>query len=369
MAALTKVKLLHCADLHLDAPFTSLSDSSAADTRRHEIKLTFRKIIALAKEEAADLLLIAGDLFEYGYVRKSTIQFINDEFESIKDIQVMITPGNHDPFLPDSYYNCFSWPSNVHILTDPASRLDLDTQGVSIYCGIPENSPDRDRINILLLHGTVDLNPDGRAWNPYTSAELDAAGMDYTGLGHFHNCIPGAGSQGRIFNPGSPEPLGFDEEGRHGVFVSEIEKSDGISTVNTRFLPISRRAYRNVSVRLDECATDEQAAEKAAEAVETGNAGDLYCITLLGTTAEGFRLNRNRIAGYLKNSAFYVKIKDETLPAYDFDGIRNEPGLRGVFTGKMLARAALAAGEGERELIMQALYFGLEAIDRGEIHL
>ena len=370
VAALTRVKLLHCADLHLDAPFTSLSDSTAAaETRRYEIKLAFRKIIALAKEEAVDLLLVAGDLFEHGYVRKSTIHLLSDEFENIMDTQVLIIPGNHDPVVTDSYYSNFTWPANVHIFTAMEQNFDLASSCVSIYGSIPKTVPDRSRVNILLLHGTVDMNPDGRAYNPYASMELDALGMDYTALGHFHNCITGAGSQGRIFNPGSPEPLGFDEEGSHGVFIVEIEKSEGISSVNSRFLPINSRSYRNVSVKLDECATDEQAAKKAEKAFEAGAAADLYCITFQGTTAAGFRLNRNRVAGYLKDRAFYLKVKDDTFPEYDLDGIRNEPGLRGVFTGKMLDRAALAADEEERSLIMQALYYGLEAIDRGEIHL
>lgn len=369
MAALTTVKLLHCADLHLDAPFTSLSDSAAADARRHELKLAFRRIIAAVREEAADLLLVAGDLFEHGYVGKSTVQLLRDEFEGLNGVHTVIIPGNHDPFVPDSYYNSLSWPANVHILTARKPRLDLDRPGVSIYGDIPEAVPDRDRVNILLLHGTVDMNPDGRAYNPYTSAELDALGMDYIALGHFHSRIMGAGGRGRIFNPGSPEPLGFDEKGSHGVFAAEIEKAGGVSSVNARFLPINRRYYREASVKLEECATDEQAAEKAAEAFEAGSADDLYSITLLGTTAAGFRLNRSRVAGYLKDRAFFVKIKDETIPAYDLAGIGSEPGLRGVFAARLLARAAAAAGEEERRLIMQALYYGLEAIDRGEIHV
>lgn len=369
VAALTRVKLLHCADLHLDAPFTSLSDSMAAETRRRELKLAFRKIIAAAKEEAADLLLVAGDLFEHGYVGKSTIQLLSDGFESLGEKQVLIIPGNHDPIVTDSYYGSFTWPANVHILAEPNLKFEPASSCVSIYGGIPETVPDSGRVNILMLHGTVDMNPDGRAFNSVSSAELDALGMDYIALGHFHNRISGAGARGRIFNPGSPEPLGFDEEGDHGVFMVEIEKSEGKSSIKSRFMPTNSRSYRNVPVRLEECATDEQAAEKAEKAFDAGAAGDLYRITFQGTTAAGFRPNIGRIAGYLKDRTFYLKIKDSTLPAYDLEGIRNEPGLRGVFTGKMLARAAQSADEEERSLIMQALYYGLEAIERGEINL
>lgn len=369
MASLKRVRFLHCADLHLDAPFTSLADSSAAGSRRHELRLALSKIISLVKSEKADLLLVAGDLFEHGYVGKSTIQLLKNEFESIKNTHVVIIPGNHDPFTADSYYRSSGWPANVHILESSAARLDLEPEGVSIYCGIPGEVPDGERINILMLHGTVGMNPDGKAYNPYAEKELEVFKADYIALGHFHNRIQGAGSRGRIFNPGSPEPLGFDEEGSHGVFVGAIDKSEGVSNLDVGFVPINHRSYINLAVKLHECASDEQAADKAARALAEGRAEDLYSITFTGTMVEGFRLDRKRVTGYLNDKAFFVKIKDETVPSYDAAGIANEPGLRGLFAAKMLAKASEAMGDGEREIVMQALYYGLEAIDRGEINI
>lgn len=361
-----RIKLLHFADLHLDAPFTSLGDAAVAETRRHELKSAFRKIIDTARAEEVDLLLAAGDLFEHGYAGKSAITLLQDGFESLGDTPVAIVPGNHDPYVPGSWYRSAGWPANVHILKDDG-KLELGPRGAVVYGGLPGTAMDENLINILLLHGTLDLNPGGRAYNPVASRDLDAPGIDYAALGHFHSPICGAGSRGRIFNPGSPEPLGFDEEGSHGIFLSTVEKENGTSRVEARFLTVNRRSYINLSVRLEECATDERAAETALKALEAGSADDLYGITFTGATAAGFRLNRNRTAVLLRERVYYAKIKDETVPAYDLAEIRKEPGLRGLFAGRMLDRASKTAGGEERELIMQALYFGLEAIDRGEI--
>lgn len=364
-----RLKLLHFADLHLDAPFTSLGDAGVAETRRQELRLAFRRIVETARTEAVDLLLAAGDLFEHDYAGKSAITLLQDGFESLGATPVVIVPGNHDPLMPGSQYYSPGWPANVHILKDSGEKLELGAQGAVVYSGVPDSAMDESLINILLLHGTLDMNIGKRVYNPVASAELDALGADYAALGHFHTPLKGAGRRGRIFNPGSPEPLGFDEEGTHGIFVCALEKEDGISRVDAKFLPVNRRSYVKLSVRLEECATDERAAEAAVRAFEAGRADDLYEITFTGTTAAGFRLNRNHAAALVKEKVYYARIKDETVPAYDLAAIRKEPGLRGLFADRLLDRAAKAAGGGERELIMQALYFGLEAIDYGEISI
>jgi len=68
----------------------------------------------------------------------------------------------------------------------------------------------------------VDLDFKDSRYNPMSSGELALLGMDYIALGHFHNTLRGVGKSENIYNPGSPEPLGFDEEGEHGVFIGRI---------------------------------------------------------------------------------------------------------------------------------------------------
>jgi len=363
------LKLLHCADIHLDAPFTSLSACpDMPDTRRQELKLAFGRIVDIAEQEQVDLLLICGDLYEHDYVRRSTIRYVCDQLDRIPDIQVLAIPGNHDPLVQNSYYMSFEWPDNVHILTDENPVFNAGENKVCIYGKISDKQLiDESKINILMAHGTVDMNFNSNAFNHLSSRELDLFGLDYIALGHFHTKLQGIGAKGRIFNPGSPEPLGFDEEGEHGVFLASIEKNGSDSMVKADFKPINRRTYRNIEVILGDCATDEQAFEKVATAIVSPS--DLYNMSINGTTAAGFRINADRLGSLLKDRAFFVKIKDGTRPDYDFDDIVKDPGLKGLFAREMLKRAAEAGDEGERQVIMQALYYGVEAIDQGEIAL
>ena len=70
---------------------------------------------AYIKENDIKYLFIAGDLYEQKYIKKSTIEYINNLFKEIPETKIFISPGNHDPLLKNSYYNNFLWNNNVHI--------------------------------------------------------------------------------------------------------------------------------------------------------------------------------------------------------------------------------------------------------------
>lgn len=368
------IKLLHCADIHLDMPFTSLgSDSEKAGFRRAELRQVFQSIIKLAHDGQVDLLLICGDLFENRCVRKSTISFLCDEFNKIGDIKVVIIPGNHDPDYPGSFYRSHSWPENVHILSGDRSFIEFKEKGLSIF-----NSTDgkdlltHSNINIFVAHGTLDMNPGSNTFNPLSSEKLETLGFDYIALGHFHNRIESAGRRGLAFNPGSPEPLGFDEEGVHGVFLAEISKTENAaSNVKVDFVSLNRRAFKNITVNTAGCDNHEKLMEIiSTEIAASGSENDLYNITLKGTVEKGFNVDKKLLEMQLAEKAFFIRLKDETIPDYDFNDIKKEPGLRGLFVRKMLDRidkATSAGDESEKMIALKALYFGMEAIEQGEI--
>lgn len=365
-----RIRLLHCGDIHLDAPFTSLSDAEGRpEQRRQELKQVISRIVELAAEEQVDLLLVCGDLYEHGYVRKSTIQFVSDQFERIQKIPVLIIPGNHDPATADSFYYHFRWPSNVCILREEKGFYEHAGSGARVYTRLPlSDKLDRSRINILMCHGTLDMPFSTDAYQPLSSKDIEDCGFDYCALGHFHTRMFGAGIQKRIFNAGSPEPLGFDEEGNHGVYLSMIEKVPGEeSRIEAEFKVLNLRHFLNLSVQAGGCLSDEQVAIRAKLVLrDAGSSEDLYRIFLQGYITQGFKIDPLRVADLLETEAFFIRVVDQTTPEYDLALISDEPGLRGLFARKMLNRAA-AAGEEEKQLIMQALYYGLEAIDEGRV--
>lgn len=366
-----RFRFIHCGDLHLDAPFTMLADTEdKPDLRRQDIKTMLARIVDLAETERVDALLVCGDLYEHGYIRKSTIHYICDQFQRIPGIPVIMIPGNHDPAVPESFYCGFEWPKNVHILAGRNRCFELPGKGAAIYGALmTEEALEPSFINILMYHGTLDMPFSSDAFQPVSSAEIAASGFDYCALGHFHTVIDGAGPGRNIFNAGSPEPLGFDEEGEHGVFLAEVRKTPGAGTeIDARFLNLCKRRFFNLEVSLAGCLSDEQAVETVLTCIRRNGSGeDLYRVSLSGLVSKEYRPNIEMIRQLLKEEAFYIRLADRTAPDYDFDIIAGEPGLRGLFVRKMLDRAAEASDGEERRLVMQALYYGMEAIDEGKV--
>ena len=491
---LREVKFLHCADIHLDMPFTSLGiEDGKPSIRRMDLKDTFQKIMNIAKEERVEILFICGDLYEHDYVRKSTISFINQAFLNISDKKVFIIPGNHDPWVKGSYYMNYEWANNVYILNGENPYVHFEEEGISVYssCVFFKNEPDailkygpdafhkeptgllegtncdntgikpenmgtgygkvkagpnsllinHDNINILLAHGTVDLDIDGNSYNPMTSLELAALGIDYVALGHFHKRIDNIGGKGIIYNPGSPEPLGFDEPGEHGVYIGTIVKKEvnssnysnhsdhldhlnylnrpvnlncignlnnlnqlqylnqpvnlncqnhmnhlnkpvnfynsGCSSyLNIEFKALNKRCYNELMIDITGCDTDEKVTAKIMDGVkmlssdlQSNLSSLLLNVILYGYIDPLYNNDMEYILSFFKDKVFYIKLRNEAVPEYDFDLIKEEPGLKGLFTRKVLDLIDKTQDDSEKELLMKSLYYGIQELEKGQVDM
>ena len=229
------MKFVHIADIHFDSPFTTLSDKgNLGEQRRIEQRKIFKKIIEYIKENKIEYLFISGDLYEHKYIRKSTIEYINNLFKEIENTKIFISPGNHDPILKKSYYNNFIWNKNVYIFKSEIQKIETEEADIygfgfdDFYCansGIEKLVLDNpEKLNILVIHGTLNgANLEEMQYNSMSSTMLENKGFDYVALGHIHknNFTP----NGKIIYPGSTMSLGFDELGEHGMVVGEITKN------------------------------------------------------------------------------------------------------------------------------------------------
>ena len=65
------MKLIHCADLHLDSSLKRHLDKEKIANRKAELIVAFEDMVAYAKREGVTAILIAGDLFDTARVTKS----------------------------------------------------------------------------------------------------------------------------------------------------------------------------------------------------------------------------------------------------------------------------------------------------------
>lgn len=224
------VRFLHTSDLQLGMTLWFLEGEAQHRYTQDRIE-AIRRIGKIAKEEGAQFVVVAGDVFEHSQVQPATIRRALDAMAAVP-VPVLLLPGNHDPLqhggIWDSEIFQRNQPANVQVLRKDAIRV-LD--GVEIVgAPWPNKRPLRDLcdealnalepappglVRLLVGHGQTDrFEPDPDKPATISTARLEhhlgRGAVHYVALGDRHSSTD-AGGAGRIRYSGTPEPTDFNE--------------------------------------------------------------------------------------------------------------------------------------------------------------
>lgn len=368
------MKILHCADIHLDSPFT-ISDALEAEKRRLALRSTFSSIVLYAKCEKCDIVLVSGDLFDDECITKDTSAMLSSIMANAPECKFVIAPGNHDAYTEFSPYTLVKWPENVYIFKDERmSYFDFPEFNARIY-GYAFTSdtmkksplenffiPDTTKINILCAHGDVGVENSNYA--PINVKDLERIGFDYAALGHIHKGtdILYAGKCAYAYS-GCPEGRNFNETGYKGAIVGEVDKEK----VNLKKVRFSQKRYEKQEIDVTgkgsifEC-------EPEIKNASSGFGEDTYLkIILKGVTSSTFYCDEEYIKSLVNNVAF-LQVTDDTLALFDKEKLKSDKTLAGEFY-RCLEKDLESEDEDTRTSAYQALKFGLRAINGMEIKL
>ncbi len=305
------IRFVHAADMHFDSPFAALP-SSVARVRKEEQKRTFKRIIEATRAYKADMLLIAGDMFDSRYVSSETVSFLKQCFSEIGDTAVFVAPGNHDFLSEDSPYKAVDFGKNVRIFGEVPEKVELEKATVYgfgfsrrfIYESVvpQKGMHSGDKPGILLTHGDVLSESD---YHPISVSAIRESGLSYVALGHVHSHsgILYAGTTAYAY-PGISEPRHFDEAGRGGFIYGEI---DG-KTAKYEFVPISERENVTLAVDVTGLTSLDAVEEKIRPLLKPQN---LYKVVLRGEIPSTMFLDTKALLKRLEGSALYLKIIEE----------------------------------------------------------
>ena len=360
------MKFVHIADMHFDSPFVNLSDKDGlGDLRRLEQRKAFKKAIEYIKENNVKYLFISGDLYEQKYIKKSTIEYINNLFKEIPETRVFISPGNHDPYTKNSYYNKFYWNENVKIFTSKIEKIECEDTNIYGYgfddfycksCGVENvELEDKNKLNILVIHGTLDGGAvENSEYNPLSLKILKEKGFDYVALGHIHKLDYNKEENQNIVYPGSMVSLGFDELGDHGMIVGDIDKEN----IKLEFVSVDDTEFKLYDLDVTEIISKEELIEKINELNFDEN--NLIEIILVGK--RNFEIDRYELYKLISNDKV-IKIKDKTKINYDLEKLANNTTLKGLFAKEMMKKLNDEnISEEQKEIIEKAVEIGMEAI-------
>lgn len=370
------VKILHCADIHLDSPFADRRPEKAA-VRRNELRGVFSSMMTYARLNAVDIMLIAGDLFDCQYITSDTVSLVQRAFSDNKKCRFVISPGNHDPFSQNSIYDKTEFPSNVYIFdSERLSFFSFDELETDVY-GYAFTSPDLDynpfsgrkpenssRINLLCAHGELGVSASHNC--PIKIADLTESGFDYAALGHIHNSSGIKQTNGVYYGySGCIEGRDFGECGYKGALCGEISKQNGVFRANLRGLRFSKRRYEILTVNL----TGETETDAVYDKIFTSilkNYGDDTSLRLIleGNISPNVNINNIYIRQKLENTLFSLQIINKTFPLFDYAMLENDKTIRGEYFRRMLP---FLNTDDERENASLALRYGLSALAGNDI--
>ena len=362
------MKFIHIADMHFDAPFVTLAGKgNLAQERRLEQRKVMKEIVKYIKENNISYFFIAGDFYEQDYIRKSTIEYINNLFKEIENTKIFITPGNHDPYIKNSFYKQYKWNKNVHIFTNELERVEneeVDIYGYGFNDFYMENNYkkiqiyNKEKINILITHGNLDNGKDeNKPYNPLTTKQLNELNFDYVALGHIHKRSYNDYKNQKIVYPGSTISLGFDELGERGIIQGEI--NEDTRELKLKFIPTSAKTFEEKELDVSNINSEEE----LIETIKNLNLDEnkYYKIILVGKC--NFNFEEKRVLE-LSNIENLIKIRNHTKEKYDIEEISIQSNLKGLFAKRILEKMNAETDLEEKQKLLEAFEIGMEVLNK-----
>lgn len=370
-------KIIHAADIHLDAPF-SILDVQKAQVRKNELRGAFSSLILFAKTEKADVVILSGDLFDSGFATKETTAQLVAQFSSFPECRFIIAPGNHDCITSRSLYKKEVFPSNVYIFENETvscfsfPEIGTDIYGYAFtsesYTGNPFKempSLNRGRINILAAH--ADLG--GRSeYCPISVQDIARSGFDYVALGHIHKGtdVQIAGNTYYAYS-GCLEGRSFDECGVKGVIVGELSKQGGQLCASFARKRLCKRHYEKLSADITGVNSNESLAERLRSVVVSAGYGAdvLLRLRMTGRVSPEVKLNFRSVTAQ-DLGVFYLELEDASSPLLSYEDLKGDISIRGALFRELFPLLE-SENEEERMIAGEALRLGLAALDGEDV--
>lgn len=338
------MKIIHCADLHLDSKMTANLDKEKAKERKAELLKTFERMVSFAVENEVEAILIAGDLFDTRNISAAAKNVVKAAIENHPEIDFFYLKGNHDQDnflsgaeeLPENL-KLFSkeWTSYVVGERIVLSGLELGKENAgSAYSAL---TLDAAKFNIVMLHGQESETGTKDKVEVINLRALKNKGIDYLALGHIHTYKSEAlDARGTYCYPGCLEGRGFDECGEHGFVLLDIHEETGKYT--STFVPMACRALFEVSVDVTDCMTSAQMKTCIASQLSTVNhpSTSLIKIILTGSMDVECEKDVQYLTKSFEDGYYFLKIYDETTLKVDITQFINDPSLKGEFVRKVM---------------------------------
>jgi DNA repair exonuclease SbcCD nuclease subunit len=369
------LKIFHTADIHLGAKFRGLGDRGAS--QREQLRATFKSIVATAIDERANIVLVAGDLFDSNQQAQRNIDLVVEQFNLLgsNNIPVCLIPGTHDPLDSSSIYRKVDFAGRCPNLTvfseedmcyKEYAGLDLTVYGKPNLSNRSYVSPLKglkrltsSKFHVAMAHGSFYI-PERIAEDDHVFRleEVEASGMDYLALGHWHR-VYNCSKKPQAWYPGPPEWIPDQKE--RGV-VLLVSLSDA-GEVKVEPKKIGLRDYDEVEMDMGEI---QDWATLKTRICEGANKNLVRKVTLRGLRDADLIVTPEELEAELGEKFFHLGITDKSHPKLTEVAEDEERLIRTRFIKLMKAQIEGLQGE-ERDIAESALQYGIALLDGKEV--
>lgn len=362
------MKIIHCADLHLDSKMTTNLSKEQAKERKNEILRTFTRMVDYAENNEVRAILIAGDLFDSRTISATARNLVRDTILSHPLIDFFYLKGNHER---DGFVSKLEEiPDNLKLFSE---KWGAYAYGEVVISGIElskENKPtvynslvlDHDSYNIVMMHGQVTGYEGKDVEETISLDDLKNKSIDYLALGHLHQYqVNQLDARGIYCYSGCLEGRGFDECGEKGFVLLDINEDN--LTATCEFVPIAHRTIYTMFVDVTGVSTTREAAKRIEKelAEKKYSSKSLVKIELVGRVDIDNEINCDYLRDLFSEYFYFEKVVDHTKLQVNYSDFEKDISLKGEFI-RMVLRSDL-----EEEQKSEIIHCGIQALSGEEI--
>jgi len=369
------LRLLHTADVHLGARHADLGEQAAAQRERQFA--AFKAAVDLAIAERVDIVLIAGDLFDSNTQPRRSVERVAAELKRLvaAKIRTVVIPGTHDVYDRASLYRVHDLAAMagstvdddlVTVLTPDRPSVHLAACDVVVHGPVfatkrAPYSPLRDlkvtpgevaTWNVGMVHGSLAI-PDrtDRDEVVVTRAEIEATGLDYLALGHWHSAQQGKAGSTTYAYSGAPEPVAVTQDGAGKVLLIALDEVAGVRSVTIEERTVGRTRFEKLDIDASTLADQPELVKLLAARADPDLVLD---IRLTGVRPDELDVSTDEVEDQLKGNFLKVRVRDASVPALTKGNLPSPDTIPGAFIRDVEGRIAELEAEGSEPAIAEA---------------
>jgi exonuclease SbcD len=361
------LRLLHTADVHLGARHADLAEQAAAQRERQFA--AFKAAVDLAIAERVDIVLIAGDLFDSNTQPKRSVERVAAELGRLvgAKIRTVIIPGTHDVYDRASLYRVHDLAAMagstvdddlVTVLTPDRPSVHLKACDVVIHGPVfatkrAPHSPLRDLTvagdstatwHVGMVHGSLAI-PDRTDGDEVviTREEIEATGLDYLALGHWHSTQSGKAGTTTYAYSGAPEPVAVTQDGAGKVLLVELQEAAGRRSVKIQERTVGRTRFEKLDIDATALAGQPELIKQLAGRADPDLVLD---VRLTGVRPDALDVSTDEVEDQLKGGFLKLRVRDASVPALTAGNLPSPDTIPGAFIRNVEGRIAELEADG-----------------------